>query len=57
MIMGCVEKFDPMPVTTYWMDAKKRKTHNNPKSRKQEWFNAVFEEAETRKFHTQIIQF
>lgn len=44
--MGPLEQFDPTTAVQHWMDKKKRIPRPNSKSKKQEWFVGIFEDAE-----------
>lgn len=46
--MGPLEKFDPSSTANFWLQKNKRKPQSQLKSRKQDWFNGVFEEAENK---------
>lgn len=41
-----LEEFDPTSAVQHWMDKKKRIPRPTSKSKKQEWFVGVFEDAE-----------
>lgn len=57
--MPTVEKFDPTPAVHHWMDQKNRRPIQGSKTRQQEWFLGVFDEAEElfQRKHSQIVKF
>lgn len=48
--MGVLSQFDPSSAAQYWLNEKDRKPKVGSKSRTQEWFRGVFEEAGRQHF-------
>jgi hypothetical protein len=59
MNMPTLDKFDPTDAVRHWLATKKRRPFEGSKTKQQEWYKGVFDEADMlfKRKHTPIIKF